>query len=489
MFEIVKKVKKLMPKFDKSIYSSIRQVATGQEHIRVAVIGSKESGKTVFLTALTNHLRNHDKELLPLDGWSAFNLKYDNEQMGKIPLFLYEKARIDLSNGEWPDNTTSLSAVRLKLRLEKKKAEKKRREIILELLDLPGERVADLSMVGRSFCNWCEWMEAKFCGVDGYSPHYDEYVKRVKNAVDAREILRAYKDCVVKQYDDGLLMITPSILKLDINGDYRVGKRKGEFRKNIESGCVGVSEDSQFAPLPSAFFKKPSAGHRSIVKAFKRAYEEYKSRIVDPIAEWLSHVDKAVYLVDVLALLREGPEAYNAELSFAEQALRIFRRSDSANRLVRGVQRFMGAFVRTHADGVYVVATKADTVVGFINQSRMRNLALKMMKPTLSSLGLSEDQWEVLSCASVLTTDEFKEEKALRARVEVSRDESGNPIVGETQYKVNDVPLDWPDSSDWKRGDKKYDFRPTFPKFDKKSDRPPPQLGLDKLIVKLLSLD
>ena len=137
---------------DKSIYSLVTQGLTGREHIRVAVIGTKGSGKTVFLTALTNHLRNHDKKRLDLKGWSVTNLECDGGNTGGMPSFQYAKAREQLSRGEWPDNTRSLSVVRLKLRLEKTVGKKtKRRTVILELLDLPGEWVADLSMVGRSF--------------------------------------------------------------------------------------------------------------------------------------------------------------------------------------------------------------------------------------------------------------------------------------------------------------------------------------------------
>ena len=474
---------------DKSIYSIVRQGLTGREHIRVAVIGAKESGKTVFLTALTNHLRNHDPELLKLNGWSVTNLEYDSEKTGGVRSFQYAKAREQLSRGEWPDNTRFLSAVHLKLRLEKKIEKKtKRRTVILELLDLPGERVADLSMVGRSFREWCEWMEDRFCGIDGISPHYTDYAKLIEAENDRGAILSAYKDCVSKQYADGLLTITPSVLKLDMNGEFKVGERVSDYRTNIEPTCIGIDEESQFAPLPRTYLDSDTAEHRAIVKAFKKAYVKYRASVVDPITDWLSHVNKAVYLVDVLALLREGPEAYNAEQNFAGQALRMFRRSCSDSPILKGVQRFLGAFVRTHADGVYVVATKSDTVVGEKNRSRMKNLAYTMMKSALSGLGLPASQWDVLSCASVLTADEFEREKALEARVEVGRDESGKPLVKKTQYLVSDVPMGWPDDEVWQRGSATYDFRPTFPKFDKKSDRPPHQLGLANLVCQLLSL-
>lgn len=475
---------------DKSIYSIVRQGFTGREHIRVAVIGTKGSGKTVFLTALINHLRNHNQKLLDLKGWFITSLESDGGNTGNIDLFKYGEARDKLSRGEWPGNTISLSVYRLKLRLEKKVNDKKtkRRTVILELLDLPGERVADLSMVGRSFREWCEWMENRFCGVEGISPDYSDYVRRIESEKNRDNILRAYKDCVSKQFEKWMLTITPSVLKLDTSGKfmYKDGAPLDSYRKNIIFTCIGVDGDNQFAPLPQTYFNNKSPEQRAIVKAFKKAYGMYKSRIVDPISEWLSHVNKAVYLVDVLSLLRNGPEAYNAEQSFASQALRMFRRSYSDSPLLKGVQRFMGAFVRTHADGVYVVATKADMVVGEVNRSRMKELAAMMLKPALTDLGLPANQREVLSCASVKTSDNHEEKKALTARVRVKNDD-GESIVEKT-YEVTDVPMDWPDEDEWNSCRKDYDFRPTFPKFDKKLDKPPHQLGLESLVMRLLSL-
>ena len=478
---------------DKSIISIFRDRITGCEHIRVAVIGAKGSGKTVFLTALINHLRNHQKQLLDLkdrDGneWSVTSLDCDDWNTGGMDLFKYGEARDKLSRGEWPGNTTSLSVYRLKLRLEKKVNDKKtkRRTVILELLDLPGERVADLSMVGRSFLEWCEWMENRFCGVEGISPDYSEYVKRIESEKNRDAILSAYKDCVSKQFEKWMLTITPSVLKLDINGKfmYKDGDPLDSYRKNIVFTPIGVNGDNQFAPLPRTYFNINSPEQRAIVKAFKKAYGEYKSRIVDPISKWLSHVNKVVYLVDVLALLREGPEAYNAEQNFASQALRMFRRSYSDIPILEAIQRFMGAFVRTHADGVYVVATKADMVVGGTMRSRMKELANAMLKPALQDLGLSSSQKLVLSCASVKTSESHDKEKGLTARV---RDDDGERIIEET-YEVSDVPMDWPDEDEWNSSRKDYDFRPTFPRFDKRSDRPPSQLGMEPLIMRLLSL-
>ena len=56
---------------NKSIYRSIWETISGEERIRVAVLGSRGSGKTVFLTSLANHLLNHDPQRCPLNGWTV----------------------------------------------------------------------------------------------------------------------------------------------------------------------------------------------------------------------------------------------------------------------------------------------------------------------------------------------------------------------------------------------------------------------------------
>ena len=76
------------------------------------MIGTKRSGKTVSLTALISHLRNHDQQLLDLKGWFITSLESDGGNTGNIDLFKYVKACDKLSRGEWPGNTISLSVYR-----------------------------------------------------------------------------------------------------------------------------------------------------------------------------------------------------------------------------------------------------------------------------------------------------------------------------------------------------------------------------------------
>ena len=47
---------------------------------------------------------------------------------------------------------------------------------------------------------------------------------------------------------------------------------------------------------------------------------------------------------------------------------------------------------------------------------------------------------------------------------------------------------DWPDSAAWGIGDARFGFQPTFPRFDKREDCAPPHLGLQDILVRMLSL-
>ena len=466
--------------FSKSIYRSLWEVVSGEERIRVAVLGSKGSGKTVFLTSLANHLLNHDPLRCPLNGWSVVPSGIGDDAIAgsaDMPSYPYADARKSLANGEWPRKTKDWSVLRLALKLRKGR---RRRDVLLEVLDLPGERVADFAMVGRSFREWCEWMERSFGGVSGFSAHYGDYRRAAESVADRDALFSAYRDFLAREYVACSLALTPSLVKLGRDAASRSGATAEEFRAAIADVPLGLDSERQFVPLPAACF---APGHvcAGWISSFARAYAAYRSAVVNPIDEWLRDANHLLYFVDVLGLLQRGPDVYNAEKSFGSQALKMFARSDSSNPLVRGLQHLLGVFIRTHIDGATVVATKADLVLSEENRSRMRGLAYRMFANALDNLGLDARRVEVLSCAAVRTTDEYEREKALGARLD-----SASEAV--TTYQAADVPEDWPDGSAWGIASARFGYQPTFPRFDRREDRAPPQLGLQDILVRMLSL-
>ena len=467
--------------FSKSIYRSLWEAVSGEERIRVAVLGSKGSGKTVFLTSLANHLLNHDPLRCPLDGWSVVPAGSGGEEMpcsGEIPAYPYADARKSLASGRWPGKTKDLSVLTLSLKMKKGR---RRRDVLLEVLDLPGERVADFAMVGRSFREWCEWMEHAFGGVAGSSEHYKAYCRAAESATELPALLEAYREFLSREYASCSLSLTPSIVKLGRDAVSRSGATAEGFLAAIRDVPLGLDDERQFVPLPPSCFGKDRPCARWI-QSFERGYAAYRREVVDPIDSWLRDANHLIYLVDVLGLLQRGPDVYNAEKSFGTQALKMFARSDSSNSLVRGLQHFLGAFIRTHIDGATVVATKADLVLSEDNRSRMRNLARRMFANALDNLGLDARHVEVLSCAAVRTTDEYLREGALGARLD-----QGSEAI--TSYEAADVPAEWPDGADWGIGSARFGFQSTFPRFDRREDRAPPQLGLQDVMARMLSVN
>jgi len=474
----------------KNIGRKICDVFSGRERIRVVLLGSKGTGKTVFMTAVGDHIRHHNGNTLDLHGWSiAFDPDVDDKVQEGVSkdsdhIFPYAKSREYLANGEWPAKTKKCwSVMTVPFTLTKGK---NRKQIKLEMLDLPGERVADFAMVGRSYSQWCIWMENRFGGRTGASEYFIKYLKRLSELGDSdSDIERAieyYKDFLADEYAHLSLSITPSIVKLGLDQNQRSGNEK-LFREDLKEVPVGISKDLQFIPLPKESLAKNSPRSRW-VKAFSKAYEAYKKSVIAPIASWCKHANSLLYFVDVLELLKRGPEVYNSERRFAEQALGFFKHYRAANIFMKPVVGMKDMFV-THIDNCYVISTKSDCVCK--QGDRMAELAKAMTDPLVKTMGLEEGRYGCFSCAAVSTSDVYEKEHAISARIITGKDpHTGEAIIEHKTYLVDDVPLKWPESAQWRRD---YNWKTTFPLFDVRDDLPPKQTGLDLIIRRILALD
>lgn len=465
----------------KIIYKSVTDWLRGEESVRIALVGSRYSGKSVFLTSLASQLLNHDKKNCPLNEWKISDVCIRNERgamgSGAFPDFKYDEARqMFAENGEWPSKTVACSVWRRNLKLVKEENGKQKvKKVYLEVMDFPGERVADLSMTGSSYREWCAWVEKSFGGVDGYTKNFGKYIEAIKSCDNCDKIIVAYKRFVADELAMFALSITPSIVKLDRTGSGLPRCRTSdEYFDAMKDRPLGLSCDFQFAPIPQSWFE--DRGKRRIIAKFKKGYDKYKDEVVNPIVDWLKSVNQVYYFVDILGLLSRGPDVYNGELNFAKVVLKQFGRDDSGNRLVRSVSNVFSRFIKTTADGVYVVAPKIDRVLPGKDRSNVENLAKRMLSNVLDSLNVKSG---VYTCAAVDTTY-LAEDGMLQGRV---RNKEGQIVEG--KYRVAHIPDDWPESGDWKICNR---WPETFPLFSKIRNRPPRQNGLDVLIKKMFSI-
>ena len=472
----------------KVIYKKVADWLRGEQCLRIVLVGSRYSGKSVFLTSLASQLRDHDEKRCPLNGWSviAEDCIDGTRKEGDFQSFKYSEARRMLSNGEWPEKTADCSIWRqhvvLKKVLKKSDAGKTvKKRIYLEVMDLPGERVSDLPMIGRSYREWCGWFEDSFGGVSGSSENYNEYVKDLDNCQNADEAIFAYKKFIAAELAMFALSVTPSIVKLNregVNLKPEAGNLslRERYLAALDGMCIGLSKESQFVPVTLSWLEKHG---KTDASGFKKAYNSYKREIVNPLADWLSSANQVYYFVDVLGLLSRGPEVYNSEKKFGTAVLNLFKHSEPSNSMLRIVSHAVRSFIKTSVDAVYVVAPKIDRVLPD-DMGRVEGLAKNMFGKVLDSLEVMQSG--VYCCSAVRTTEVVEKGSSylLQGRV-IDRD----GMEKMCQYKPAPIPTDWPEGDKWQI---RNQWPETFPKFDKREDKAPDQHGLDELIAKILAL-
>ena len=468
----------------KIIYKKVADWVRGEQRLRIALVGSRYSGKSVFLTSLASQLRDHDEKRCPLNGWSviAEDCLDGIHKEGDFRSFRYSEARRMLAGGEWPEKTADCSVWRQHVVLKKSDAGKTvRKRVYLEVMDLPGERASDFPMIGRSYREWCGWFEDAFGGVSGSSENYSEYAKDLDNCQNADEAIAAYKKFIAAELAMFALSVTPSIVKLNREG-VNLKPEAGElslrerYLAALDGMCLGLSKESQFVPVPLSWLEKHG---KTDAMGFKKGYDSYKGEIVSPIADWLASANQVYYFVDVLGLLSRGPEVYNSEKKFGTAVLSQFRRHEPSNPMLRVVSNFVRSFIKTSVDAVYVVAPKIDRVLPD-DISSVEGLAKNMFGRVMDSLEVKQSG--VYCCSAVKTTEVVEDggPPALQGRV---TDSDGTEKI--CKYRPATIPADWPEGDKWQIGNQ---WPETFPKFDKREDKAPDQQGLDDLITKMLAL-
>lgn len=343
-------------------------------------------------------------------------------------------------------------------------------------MDLPGERVADIAMYGRSYAEWCEWFDRMFGDGKGFALEgYKKYCQEIKESPDklfafAKKIISAYKRFMAGELALGEAsghFVTPSTLIID-----REGKMLGtdlsfdDWCKTLEPVPCGLSSQCEFAPLPPEFLEN----NKKVAKIFEKAYDQYREEIVTPIAKWLESAHQAYYLIDVVDVYMAGPTGYNIQQRFAESILvTLFAKKSS------GLLRKLLSFLKTSVNSVYVVATKADRI-HYEFRDNLRKLAEAMLERTITGLDIKTSGF--YSCAATVAT-ELTQDGAMAGRLP----EDPTNICS---WPAVEIPEKWPSETDcWPE---RNNWRSALPKFSGRDDEAPEQQGLNNLIIEMLSL-
>ena len=451
----------------------------GSKH-RVGVIGILNSGKTVFITSLINHVKDHDPSILRLrDG--ATRIIFDGELAPEKPFerFPYSIYRAE-AHKSWPDKTERPSQYRCTFY----RTDWHWTHGELSLVDSPGERVSDLLMVDKDFAGWSDWL-LEFMAKDREHSYRDlcrEYLDFLVSlgqggagpvsAEDARRrIVEKYSGLLVRLALGYRPIVTPSAFVLSPGGVH-LGEN---ISRNDFSQChPGLDAHQAFAPLPGDFRAK----NPEVAKAFASHYGAYQEEIARPLWRMFSSCNELVFLVDIITLLNANTDMYNGNRELVERIIDILSPGDSLfGRAMRSLWSGL-SFGHSGISGIQrlaFVATKAD-LVRREDRPRLEGLLRQMTKGFIDRLQMTKSAlaFEHLACSAVLSAEALAD-----GRIRGASPRNGLVL---SDMEPPRVPESWPHS--WKQGD--YRFLGVSPKFPENASVPPGHIRMDALVDFLL---
>jgi predicted YcjX-like family ATPase len=449
----------------------------------VGLVGLFYSGKTVLLTSLIAHLRNHDPDRLPL---SPSGDPVELTHLGELPpnlcadRFDFDDHYNRLIESDWPAKTDRLNEYRAEYVIGRDSWW----TTDLALVDLPGERLADMVIaLHPDFEGWSDAVLGVFRNQAEFASIARPYLAAVEQSSDESAILASYRTVLATLHTRFMPFISPSSFVLSPEGmalDARLdapapASIDDRIRQKAERGLCGLTALEQFAPLP------PSARQRlpGLASLFSDRYKRYRERLVLPFARALGRCDDLVVLVDVTVLLEGGHGMVNAYRAFLEQVLIYVDPGLSPGRqlFASAVSMLSLGFSRLeHVRRVAFVATKADRVVRE-DRDTLLDLLSQLTRPIIRPHQVRKDLTvEHLIVAAVRSTWSDPGDPADVLRYNTPR--------GEVRAAVSRLPDDWPDQFDPGR----FRFPRPEPSLPRARVKVPPHINLDRLARFVLGL-
>ena len=446
---------------------------------RVGVVGLYAAGKTVLLTSLINHLADHDPDRfrlaasrdpvtlrkfrheLPTPGWAAFDYAGSRDAL--------------VSRGKWPAKTRD----RAEFACRFERSDFAFSDCVVRLFDLPGERLADAAMLGKSYAQWADhWHTAAAADASQRACYADFFLALTDPAIPPLVLLAAYKQGLATTISAPHYrpLVTPSTFLLDPSG----ALARGDSPTAVAAGrLAGLQSAGEFAPLPASIrAKRPD-----LAQAFAAAYLGYQAAVVTPFVAALGECHALIVLVDVLHLLAAGVGAANdAKLILRD----LFDGLDPGESLLHRVGRNAAELLVPGAlpavRRVAFVAPKIDLV-----HPRDRDRALHLLQRFVGKLAADRDGLaaDFFAVSAVRSTTPLSATDPDRVLVGVPfRDAAGTKIPPgpERRFTPTALPDEWP--ATWRAGT--YQFPEVYPTVPALHASPPDQIGLDRLAAFVL---
>jgi len=446
----------------------------------------------MFLTSLLWQLQEFDKERFPyseivdVSGFDEVSSGVRREDT--FPFLSYRSQMIN--EKKWPVKTTDIRRFSCQFRCSGKWLKFHKWKIFrpswlqqLDILDFPGERIADAAIAAcGNFDQWSDHIFRCFAG----SPGYHDSGERLREILETENeagnlkvdiVVREYRKILVKStLDDYKPMISPSVFLLDWNEKldemYREGKTlKYEQIENAASECpCGLNADSQFAPLPESVRE----ANPELTKKMREHFDRYHQEIVKPLFDDLAKSDSLIVLVDIPSLLLGGVQRHNDHRQIISDLFSVIVKEKS--KIFSSLKRI--AFVATKLDLILPNDRKNEYLKSLLKKMTTRvsgDMKARMSENmrTRVSEWLSNTKIGWFECSACWSTTERGGSKDTLSGVPRKDNSEKKPM----EFRVSELPHEWPES--WTPGD--YTFPDVYPDISSNIQRPPKHQGLDRI--------
>ncbi|MGL6097075.1 MAG: YcjX family protein, partial [Fimbriiglobus sp.] len=275
---------------------------------RVGVVGLYNAGKTVLLTSLVNHLQHHDPDRFRLGRGSAGGPPVTVRKFERRPPdagwaeFNHAGFRDALVHrGRWPEKTRDRSQFVCQF----ERSDWAWSDCLLKLYDLPGERLADAAMLGRTYEQWADHVFGVIDTDTPYRTHSRPFLDALSAPTpDEPAVLAGYRLALANLILAFKPLVSPSTFLLDTHGS----AAKPDTAEGLAAArLTGAGPGEEFAPLPAAV----RAANPGLAAVFAGRFERYRDTVVVPFLHALRSCHALIVLVDVTMLLAAGVGMYD----------------------------------------------------------------------------------------------------------------------------------------------------------------------------------
>jgi len=414
------------------------------DRLTIGVTGLSRAGKTVFIGALAQALLTADfwtsrRGQGPLAQFSPFenrvfkSARIRDDIHSHLPQFPFRPVRNNLTGHDtkWPEPTEGISRLVIDLIYRRQRNDwlnkmiDSDKHLQIELVDYPGEWLADLPMLRQSFAEWSDDM-LRLAEFGTRQEMSEQYLEALKEIDPSQSFDAEITGSLSERWTEYLHIAAAK------------GLTRNQPGRLIRPDTMRHSPILRLAPLPA------NLRDGKLGKGMEKRFEEYKKKVIKPFySDHFKSMDRQIVLVDLLRTLELGEPAFNEMTETLREILASFHYGKG------GLLSWLGGAKTTH---ILFAATKSDHVT----RGDRANLELMLRRmltlvDEYNHLRSKAAESTVMDIASVRATEDRMTLKSPKREILYGKPESEQRFG---QWDPGALPLDMP--PDWRQVDFNY---------------------------------